>query len=57
MVNTGTVDLADGGTGDTLTVFSAARVHGTFDSVSVAGFKATPVYGSDSVQVRLDAVQ
>ncbi|SAI13988.1 autotransporter serine protease [Bordetella ansorpii] len=55
-----TVDFRDGYTpqaGDTLTVISAARVHGTFDSVSVAGFKATPVYGSDSVQVRLDAVQ
>lgn len=41
--------------GDTVTVLRAARVHGRFDRVSVAGFKATPVYLADSVQLQLSA--
>lgn len=41
--------------GDTLTVLRALSVHGQFDSVTVQGFRATPIYGSDNVQIRLDA--
>ena len=41
--------------GDTITVLRAAQVHGRFDNVTVAGFKATPVYLGDSVQVQLSA--
>ncbi|MYZ45094.1 phosphatase PAP2 family protein [Schauerella aestuarii] len=54
-----TVDFAAGYTprvGDTFSVLRARKVHGVFDGITVTGFKATPVYGPDSVQVRLDAV-
>lgn len=40
--------------GTTLTVLRAGKVHGTFDGVTVKGFKATAIYNADSVQVRLD---
>ncbi|WP_459618605.1 phosphatase PAP2 family protein [Bordetella sp. 2513F-2] len=40
--------------GETLTVLNASAVHGRFDGVTVAGFKATVLYGADTVQVRLD---
>lgn len=41
--------------GDSITVLRAQQVHGRFDSVNVAGFKATPVYLADSVQIQLSA--
>jgi len=43
--------------GQTLTVLNAGAVHGTFANVEVAGFTVTPVYTSESVQVRLDAAK
>ncbi len=41
--------------GSTITVLRATKVHGKFDGITVKGFKATPIYNADSVQVRLDA--
>jgi autotransporter-associated beta strand protein len=42
--------------GDTVTVMTAGRVVGRFDTVSASGFKAVPIYGSDRVQVQLVAL-
>lgn len=52
------VEFADGFTpkaGDVLTVLRAERVEGRFDHVNVAGFRATPVYTQNAVQLRLAA--
>ncbi|MBB5190908.1 autotransporter-associated beta strand protein [Silvimonas terrae] len=37
--------------GSTLTVITAGKLQGTFSSVNVAGFKATPVYTSTGMQI------
>ncbi|MNN78370.1 hypothetical protein D3C81_1949200 [compost metagenome] len=52
------VDFRSGYTpqvGATITVLRANKVHGTFDGITVKGFKATAVYNADSVQVRLES--
>lgn len=41
--------------GSTVTVLTAKGVHGRFDSVSVPGFKATPIYSGTSVALQIDA--
>ncbi|MDR7376809.1 autotransporter-associated beta strand protein [Rhodoferax ferrireducens] len=41
--------------GDMLTLISCAGRTGTFASVSVDGFKVTPIYGRTGVSIRLDA--
>ena len=42
--------------GSTITVLRGSAVRGTFGAVTVKGFKVTPVYLNDSVQLRIDAV-
>ncbi|WCM86453.1 phosphatase PAP2 family protein [Acidovorax sp. NCPPB 3576] len=41
--------------GSTLTLVRGAPVRGTFGSITVNGFKVTPIYLDDSVQLRIDA--
>lgn len=40
--------------GDTLNVITAGSVSGKFSSVSVDGFKVTPLYTSNAIQLRID---
>ncbi|WP_417069981.1 autotransporter-associated beta strand repeat-containing protein [Niveibacterium terrae] len=40
--------------GDTLAVLSASKRAGTFKTVTVDGYKATPIYTSTGVQIRID---
>lgn len=39
--------------GDTLTLISAARLAGTFESIRLNGYTVTPIYTGTSVQVRI----
>ncbi|HEV6967170.1 phosphatase PAP2 family protein [Roseateles sp.] len=41
--------------GDMLTVISAAGLHGSFKSITVDGYRVTPVYGAKGLQLRIDA--
>lgn len=41
--------------GDTLTVLSAARLSGSFSSISVNGFQTSAIYDGNSLKLRLDA--
>ncbi|KQO23190.1 hypothetical protein ASF11_23995 [Acidovorax sp. Leaf76] len=42
--------------GSTITIVRGSMVRGTFGSVTVKGFKVTPVYLNDSVQLHIDAI-
>jgi hypothetical protein len=41
--------------GDTITLISASSRQGKFATVTVDGYKVTPVYTSAGVQIRIDA--
>ncbi|WP_374403056.1 phosphatase PAP2 family protein [Niveibacterium sp.] len=51
------VTLADGykpAVGDTLNLITAGSVSGKFATVSVDGYKVTPIYTSNAIQLRID---
>ena len=52
------VVFADGArpaVGSTITVLRHGGVNGAFDAVSVPGYRVTPVYLNNAVQLRIDA--